>query len=46
MRDAIEKLVGGAVATDLLKGGNSCGTLAIDESETFLVVLPPLNVHR
>jgi ATP-dependent Clp protease ATP-binding subunit ClpB len=32
MRDAIEKLVGDAISTDLLTGGNACGQLALDES--------------
>ncbi len=32
MRDAIEKLVGDAVSTDLLTGGNSCGQLVVEES--------------
>jgi hypothetical protein len=29
MRDTAEKLVGDAVATDLLIGGNGCGILAL-----------------
>jgi ATP-dependent Clp protease ATP-binding subunit ClpB len=32
MRDAIEKLVGDAVSTDLLTGGNACGQLVVEES--------------
>lgn len=32
MRDAIEKLVGDAVSTDLLTGGNACGQLVLEES--------------
>ena len=32
MRDTIEKLVGDAVSTDLLTGGNACGQLVVEES--------------
>ena len=32
MRDAIEKLVGDAVSTDLLTGGKACGQLTVEES--------------
>jgi ATP-dependent Clp protease ATP-binding subunit ClpB len=32
MRDAIEKLIGDAVSTDLLTGGNACGRLVVEES--------------
>jgi ATP-dependent Clp protease ATP-binding subunit ClpA len=32
MRDAIEKLVGDAVSTDLLTNGNACGQLVVEES--------------
>jgi len=39
MRDAIEKLVGDAVSTDLLTGGKACGKLTIEENNSFLSVL-------
>ena len=32
MRDAVEKLIGDAVAVDLLTGGTGCGTLIVDET--------------
>ncbi|MEI6195666.1 MAG: AAA family ATPase [Verrucomicrobiota bacterium] len=38
MRDAIEKLVGDAVSTDLLTGRNACGQLVVEESGSFLCV--------
>lgn len=38
MRDAIEKLVGDAVSTDLLTGGTACGQLAVEENGSFLSV--------
>jgi len=38
MRDAVEKSIGDAVATNLLNGGNSCGKLTVDESGERLVV--------
>lgn len=38
MRDAVEKLVGDAVAVDLLTGGTGCGTLVVDESANCLVI--------
>jgi ATP-dependent Clp protease ATP-binding subunit ClpB len=38
MRDAIEKLVGDAVSTDLLTGGNARGQLAVEESGSFLSI--------
>lgn len=39
MRDAIEKLVGDAVATDILAGGNGAGRLSVSETGNFLLVL-------
>ena len=39
MRDAIEKLVGDAVSTDLLTGGKACGKLTVEENNSFLSVL-------
>jgi len=38
MRDAIEKLVGDAVSTDLLTGGDGCGLLIVDGHGGFLAV--------
>lgn len=38
MRDAIEKLVGDAVSTDLLTGGKACGQLVVEENGCFLSV--------
>lgn len=38
MRDAIEKLVGDAVSTDLLTGGKACGQLVVEENGGFLSV--------
>ena len=38
MRDAVEKSIGDAVATNLLNGGNSCGTLTVDQSGERLQV--------
>jgi ATP-dependent Clp protease ATP-binding subunit ClpB len=39
MRDAIEKLIGDAVSTDLLTGGDANGLLAVDGNGGFLSVL-------
>ena len=39
MRDAIEKLVGDAVATDILAGGNGAGLLSVSDTGNFLLVL-------
>ena len=38
MRDAIEKLVGDAVSTDLLTGGKACGQLALEKGGGLLSV--------
>jgi len=38
MRDAVEKLIGDAVAVDLLTGGAGCGQLAVDESANCLAI--------
>jgi ATP-dependent Clp protease ATP-binding subunit ClpA len=38
MRDAVESLVGGAVADALLAGRDACGVLAMDETRDSLVV--------
>jgi hypothetical protein len=38
MRDAVEKLVGDALAGHLLAGRNSGGTLQVDESRDCLIV--------
>jgi hypothetical protein len=38
MRDAVEKLVGDAVAIDLLTGGRGCGKLAVDEAANCLTI--------
>jgi ATP-dependent Clp protease ATP-binding subunit ClpA len=38
MRDAIEKLLGDAVSTDLLKGGEARGKLIVDETGCFLSI--------
>jgi ATP-dependent Clp protease ATP-binding subunit ClpB len=38
MRDAVEKLIGDAVAVDVLTGGSGCGTLVLDESANCLVI--------
>jgi ATP-dependent Clp protease ATP-binding subunit ClpB len=38
MRDAIEKLVGDAVSTDLLTGGKACGQLLVEEHGCFLSI--------
>ena len=38
MRDAVEKLIGDAVSTDLLTEGTGCGCLTLDESGGFLAV--------
>jgi ATP-dependent Clp protease ATP-binding subunit ClpB len=38
MRDAVEKLIGDAVAVDLLAGGSGCGTLIVDETANCLSI--------
>jgi ATP-dependent Clp protease ATP-binding subunit ClpB len=38
MRDAVEKLIGDAVAVDLLTGGIGCGKLLVDETANCLAV--------
>jgi ATP-dependent Clp protease ATP-binding subunit ClpB len=38
MRDAVEKLIGDAVAVDLLTGGTGCGTLVVDETANCLSI--------
>lgn len=38
MRDAVEKLVGDAVAIDLLTGGTGCGRLFVDEAGNCLAI--------
>jgi len=38
MRDAVEKLVGDAVAESLLAAREACGVLAVDETRDCLVV--------
>ena len=38
MRDAVEKLVGDAVAVDLLTGGTGCGKLVVDEAANCLAI--------
>jgi len=38
MRDAIEKLVGDAVSTDMLTGGTACGQLLVEENGCFLSI--------
>jgi ATP-dependent Clp protease ATP-binding subunit ClpB len=38
MRDAVEKLIGDAVALDLLAGGSGGGVLTVDESANALVI--------
>jgi ATP-dependent Clp protease ATP-binding subunit ClpA len=38
MRDAVEKLVGDAVAESLLTGRDACGVIAVDEAGDCLVV--------
>lgn len=38
MRDAVEKFVGDAVATDLLTEGNGCGQLLVDDSAQCLAI--------
>jgi ATP-dependent Clp protease ATP-binding subunit ClpA len=40
LRDAIEKLVGDSVATDLLCGGTGSGTLSADHSMNCLIIAP------
>ena len=38
MRDAVEKLIGDAVAIDLLTGGSGCGSLVVDETANSLII--------
>jgi len=38
MRDAVEKLIGDAVALDLLTGGSGCGSLVVDETANSLII--------
>jgi ATP-dependent Clp protease ATP-binding subunit ClpB len=38
MRDAVEKLMGDAVAVDLLTGGSGCGKLVVDEPANCLAI--------
>jgi len=38
MRDAVEKLVGDAVAIDLLTGGSGCGSLVVDQTANALII--------
>jgi ATP-dependent Clp protease ATP-binding subunit ClpB len=38
VRDAVEKLVGDAVALDLLTGGSGCGRLIVDEAANCLCI--------
>lgn len=38
MRDAVEKLIGDAVAFDLLTGGSGCGSLVVDEPANSLII--------
>jgi ATP-dependent Clp protease ATP-binding subunit ClpB len=38
MRDAVEKLIGDAVAIDLLTGGSGCGALLVDETANSLII--------
>jgi ATP-dependent Clp protease ATP-binding subunit ClpB len=38
MRDAVEKLIGDAVAVDLLTGGTGCGKLVMDEQANCLLI--------
>ena len=38
MRDAVEKLIGDAVAIDLLTGGSGCGALIVDEAANCLTI--------
>jgi hypothetical protein len=40
MHDAVEKLVGDAVAADLLTAGTGCGTLSVDEVANCLAIAP------
>lgn len=42
MRDMVEKLVGDAVANDLLTGGTGCGRLLVDEAGNCLTVAVPI----
>jgi ATP-dependent Clp protease ATP-binding subunit ClpA len=50
MRDAVEKLLGDAVATNLLQGGSGCGKLSVADTTTprtlgdsLLKVLPEIS---
>jgi ATP-dependent Clp protease ATP-binding subunit ClpB len=38
MRDAVEKLIGDAVAIDLLTGGTGCGVLVVDSEANCLMI--------
>ena len=38
MRDAVEKLIGDAVAIDLLTGGAAAGNFIVDESANSLII--------
>jgi ATP-dependent Clp protease ATP-binding subunit ClpB len=40
MRDVIEKLIGDAVATDLLEGGRGSGKLVVEEDGNRLILIP------
>lgn len=44
MRDTVEKLVGDAVAIDLLTNGAGCGRLVVDEAGNCLTVAPRVAV--
>ena len=46
MRDAVEKLVGDAVAVDLLTGGSACGSLVVNEEANCLVIVNPPGVNH
>jgi hypothetical protein len=39
MRDAVEKSIGDAVANELLRGGDGCGKITVDESGERLCVM-------
>ncbi|HVX91047.1 MAG TPA: AAA family ATPase [Candidatus Paceibacterota bacterium] len=41
MRDTLEKVVGDAVAIDLLTGGTGCGRLSVDEAGNCLAIAAP-----
>jgi ATP-dependent Clp protease ATP-binding subunit ClpB len=38
MRDAVEKLIGDAVAINLLSGGSGCGKIVVDEASNCLAI--------